>query len=232
MTKCAKKQAFTLIELLAVIAVIAILLALLIPGLQIMREWGKAASCLSNIRQLNVAYHSMFADNGKLPQVAPGVHYNWSAYMIPTYLAAELRCPSTRNATEKAYRYTFRYAYNDALNDYYPTLNGLPVPASQVLIVSEAYYFPEGLTSYTAMNLTMLGTIPNPYISGDSGFRAQNHFGGLNLGFLDGHAELVKPNGNTWSPTSTTYAHAPSSDTGLYYYGDQFRRVRLGQTQW
>jgi len=55
------KQAFTLIELLVVIAVIAILMAILMPALQRAREGGKRAACMSNLRQLTLAWN-MYAD--------------------------------------------------------------------------------------------------------------------------------------------------------------------------
>ncbi len=51
-----KAEGFTLIELLVVIAVIALLMALLIPVLGIAREQGQRAVCLSNLRQLTLAW--------------------------------------------------------------------------------------------------------------------------------------------------------------------------------
>jgi prepilin-type N-terminal cleavage/methylation domain-containing protein/prepilin-type processing-associated H-X9-DG protein len=53
---------FTLIELLVVIAIIAILMAILMPALQRAREQGKRAACLSNLRQLTLAW-IMYADD-------------------------------------------------------------------------------------------------------------------------------------------------------------------------
>ncbi len=58
---------FTLIELLVVIAVIAVLLAILIPVLGRAREVGQRAVCLSNLRQLTLAWIAYADDNdGKL----------------------------------------------------------------------------------------------------------------------------------------------------------------------
>jgi prepilin-type N-terminal cleavage/methylation domain-containing protein/prepilin-type processing-associated H-X9-DG protein len=54
-------KAFTLIELLVVIAIIAILMAILMPALKRAREGGKRASCMSNVKQLTLAW-SMYAD--------------------------------------------------------------------------------------------------------------------------------------------------------------------------
>jgi prepilin-type N-terminal cleavage/methylation domain-containing protein/prepilin-type processing-associated H-X9-DG protein len=47
---------FTLIELLVVIAVMAILLAIFLPALRLARERGQRAVCLSNLRQLTLAW--------------------------------------------------------------------------------------------------------------------------------------------------------------------------------
>jgi prepilin-type N-terminal cleavage/methylation domain-containing protein/prepilin-type processing-associated H-X9-DG protein len=54
--KMRKHNAFTLIELLVVIAVISLLIALLIPVLRGARELGQRTVCLSNLRQLTLAW--------------------------------------------------------------------------------------------------------------------------------------------------------------------------------
>lgn len=56
-----KQKAFTLIELLVVIAIIAVLMAILMPALNRAREQGRRAVCLSNLRQLGLAW-TMYAD--------------------------------------------------------------------------------------------------------------------------------------------------------------------------
>ena len=47
---------FTLIELLVVIAIIAVLMAILMPALNRAREQGKRSTCLSNLKQLTLAW--------------------------------------------------------------------------------------------------------------------------------------------------------------------------------
>ncbi len=51
----AGKKGFTLIELLVVIAIIALLLSILMPALNSVKERGKRAVCMSNVRQLGLA---------------------------------------------------------------------------------------------------------------------------------------------------------------------------------
>ena len=57
-----KRKGFTLIELLVVIAIIAILLAILMPALSRVKEQGKRAACLANLKQLTLTW-IMYADD-------------------------------------------------------------------------------------------------------------------------------------------------------------------------
>lgn len=64
----AAREAFTLIELLAVIAIVAVLAAILLPALSNARERSRGLFCLNNTKQLTLAWQ-LYADDhgGALP---------------------------------------------------------------------------------------------------------------------------------------------------------------------
>jgi prepilin-type N-terminal cleavage/methylation domain-containing protein/prepilin-type processing-associated H-X9-DG protein len=70
-----KPKAFTLIELLVVIAIIAILMAIIMPAMNRIREQGKRAVCLNNLRQLSLAWN-LYADDNDNKIVSGNTHRN------------------------------------------------------------------------------------------------------------------------------------------------------------
>jgi prepilin-type N-terminal cleavage/methylation domain-containing protein/prepilin-type processing-associated H-X9-DG protein len=98
------RRAFTLIELLVVIAIISLLAAILFPVFARARENARRTSCLSNERQLGMAFQQYFQDyDERFPLLgkklgadtdAP-VETSW-VYTMQAYIKSPqmLRCPS------------------------------------------------------------------------------------------------------------------------------------------
>lgn len=59
--------AFTLVELLVVVGIVGLMMAMLLPALSVVRERASHTQCLSNLRQIGVAFATYEADCGRLP---------------------------------------------------------------------------------------------------------------------------------------------------------------------
>ncbi|MFM7320406.1 MAG: DUF1559 domain-containing protein [Armatimonadota bacterium] len=105
MTLRSRNQGFTLIELLVVIAIIAILAAILFPVFAQAREKARAASCLSNIKQLTLGM-AMYAQD--YDETFP--EWRWDQNFSTSW--GDKGSPSPNNATTIWYYAIYPYVKN------------------------------------------------------------------------------------------------------------------------
>src|SRR6266850_1224646 len=107
-----RTRAFSLIELLLVIAIVAILAALILPAVSKAYARGKRAKCLSNLKQIGLAFHTFGHDHqdklpmqvstnsgGSLEFVARGPNYSFRHLQVLSNELVDPRllvCPADR----------------------------------------------------------------------------------------------------------------------------------------
>lgn len=109
-----KRLGFTLIELLIAIAIILLIAALLLPVLGAARERARMSSCISNLRQVFVAWRSYVDDYSAYPESI--------VRLVQRHNAGVFMCPSDPwqgfNAAASAFAgYPISYFYANSLND-------------------------------------------------------------------------------------------------------------------
>ena len=196
---------FTLIELLVVIAIISLLAGLLFAGFSRARENGRKTSCLSNMKQIQIAVMQyvqindetmplVFADFEPLNNTwepAKG-EKGWLEALQPYIQSTQVfNCPSDSSvATSSATTSATDYAYNRALAFLNTTTPGPRILAeidrseTTILFLESV---PGDATNSRPSTLNISGPMTGANAFTDT--RLQRHLGGSNLVFLDGHAK-------------------------------------------
>jgi prepilin-type N-terminal cleavage/methylation domain-containing protein/prepilin-type processing-associated H-X9-DG protein len=216
----AGNQAFTLIELLVVIAIIAILAAMLLPALSRARAQAESINCLSNEKQLQVAWQMYVGENDDtMPlntyEYDPAIGYSASlagswvcgcsptdsnttnlenGVLFPYVKSAKIyHCPSDRSTVRTTPQLRNRsYAMNIHLNSV-PNRNGVGANVVQRM---------NGLKNVAAILVFIdehersiedgtFGILPAPAAEWLN-FPSDRHNQGANMTFADGHAQKHK----------------------------------------
>lgn len=206
--------AFTLIELLVVIAIIAILAAILFPVFARAREAARKTACLSNMRQLGLAFQAYTQDYDEaLPNSTdgfPGAGLTgaWNFYKVfPTNINPD----SYDVARGGLYAYVKNKQIYICPSDAQGRQSGNSYAANSCVFQGSAVGFETGkpLAAFEApASFMLLGEEASPSngdsdlaaVSTDDGYMLYNlnrfttrHTEGSNLTFVDGHSKWFRP---------------------------------------
>lgn len=226
------RRGFTLIELLVVIAIISLLISILIPSLNKAREQTRATKCLSNLKQLTMAFTQYAMEN----RVIPGTYWqgvqnlDWAGRVNARYQAnpayyghpimssvlrpyvAEvdkiLECPTEQRQANTLFDYCVIIRFAGAKLELpwrmsYPEDPMRPVP-------TERYFQTLPLLMEEDEFWYNEGVDDGSWANLDQ--ITDRHSGGANLGYLDGSALRLRttpkgPNADREEPRDLTARH-------------------------
>ena len=209
-----RKRSFTLIELLVVIAIIAILAGMLLPALNAARERAKTTKCAGKIKDLSLVLATYCPDHQdyvvETERNVPSAYWLWGATLYyQGYLKKSrmLVCPQTEkwqyapslmgkygvSGNPWHFRYS-TYGMNVAIGSNYAAKSTGSAKDLPSLRLPRCKH-PAATLAFAESRCRDLATLTGfAYINetGKIGRIYNNHNGGANLTFLDGHLEFMK----------------------------------------
>jgi len=202
------RKGFTLIELLVVIAIIAILAAVLFPVFAKAREKARQTSCLSNMKQIVLAFQMYVQDYDELSPLnmdysTPEISRWYNT--LPVYIKNDqlLVCPSEPHLF-RCYSQPYQWGYYHLSEPNHNSFGGAVALAS-IKHPAELMVFGENEDIGTSNHgcFTLMGTA-NPWGYDTAAFGRHND--GMNCAMVDGHAKWLSKSllEGTWSTTQNT----------------------------
>jgi len=204
-----KRNGFTLIELLVVIAIIAILAAILFPVFAKAREKARQTSCLSNNKQLGLAFIQYVQDYDERYPGTPAYGDGWAG-LIYTYVKSSgvYKCPddSSNPGNMPSGGFVVSYVANRYITNSFPAGNtatsdaSLQSPSNEVLLY-------EGSSSEDANGAAdnFCDSLTNPNLDRHSLSGTGSHgLGGVNSTFGGTLGTPGAYGGNSDTPVNTS----------------------------
>jgi len=235
---------FTLAELLFGIAIGAVLAALLYPALTMLQAQKRQTICASNVRTVLGATLAYTTDHGGrfpltyTPKAGTEDEYEITGKSLwdllnPHYIEKKrtVYCPIRPKDFRKPANVAgepYSYAYNIGLAKQFPSFGTVNAPHHRVVLISELNNN-TNFSTVNHLNNTMnrgrdLGTPDFPINAQYHGSKARR---GLNMGFLDGHVELIRPENNDFGHASPN-GYGNATNGGYFYAESQFKKIRDG----
>ena len=193
-----------MIELLVVIAIVSILAAILFPVFQTVRENARRAVCLSNVRQIGLAYTMYQQDNDESFPLTTDDASSWTDQCQPyIQTRAIYRCPDDQSTNWDAPLAFQRRRSSYFLNLYISGTGGfgnlalIDKPA-QVIYLAESLknatndHFHPADWGDTSEDGDTPGSGWNPATETPIDLDTTRHQGGATYGYVDGHAKWAR----------------------------------------